>query len=45
MTMTVMPVTMVVMSVTMMARSTMVFIIVIAWLAIRVDIARIVIVI
>ena len=42
--MMVVSVTMMVMSMTMMARSTMVFM-VIAWLTIRVDIARIVIVI
>jgi hypothetical protein len=44
MTMVAMAMTMVAMAMTMVAMSTMVFIIVIAWLAIRIDIARIVIV-
>jgi hypothetical protein len=45
MTMSVMPMTMMVMAMTMMVPSTRVFIIVIAWLAIGIDIARIIIVI
>ena len=44
MTMMVLSMTMMVMPMTRMVPSTMVFIIVIAWLAIRIDIARIVIV-
>jgi hypothetical protein len=45
MTVMVMPMTAMVMPMTLMVPSAMVFIIVIAWLAIRIDIARIVIVI
>ena len=44
MAMIVMAMTMMAMAMTMVVMSTMVFIIVIAWLAIRIDIARIVIV-